>query len=260
MTISRTMAAAVFAGLTAFAIAGPASAQQTRYYDFSAQRWVQGTPTERAQVTQTQRAQARSTQTMPRPDARFARHQVQISTNEKPGTIIVDTGRKFLYYVEGNGQATRYGVGVGKEGFAWAGAATVGRKAEWPGWTPPAAMRKREAAKGRILPAYMAGGPDNPLGARALYLYRGGRDTLYRIHGTNQPWTIGQNMSSGCIRMMNEDVEHLYERVNNGAKVVVIGPNANSDNVYAETGVMRQAGGEGQRGGLFSQLFGSRVQ
>lgn len=151
----------------------------------------------------------------------FQRTQVNFATDEKPGTIIVDTDAKYLYFVEPGGTATRYGVGVGRDGFGWSGTVKVGRKAEWPGWTPPARMRARERAQGNIIPAYVEGGPNNPLGARALYLYRGGRDTIYRIHGTNQPWTIGQNMSSGCIRMMNEDVSHLYERAGVGTKVIV---------------------------------------
>ena len=167
----------------------------------------------------------------------FMRKRVRLETNEKPGTIIVDTSTKYLYYVEGNNKATRYGVGVGREGFGWSGTVNVGRKAKWPGWTPPASMRARERKKGRILPAYMPGGPDNPLGARALYLYRGGRDTIFRIHGTNQPWTIGQNMSSGCIRMMNQDVEHLYARADVGTKVIVIGPDGRgSSKIYKDKG------------------------
>lgn len=154
----------------------------------------------------------------------YMRTKVRLATDEAPGTVIVDTNNKFLYYVEGNNRATRYGIGVGREGFGWSGIVKVGRKAEWPSWTPPAEMRRREAKKGRILPVVQKGGIDNPLGARALYLYRGGRDTIFRIHGTNQPWTIGQNMSSGCIRMMNKDVEHLYERAGIGTKVIVVGP------------------------------------
>ena len=155
---------------------------------------------------------------------KFKRKVVRLTTDEKPGTIIIDTNNKFLYYVEGNNRATRYGVGVGREGFGWSGVVKIGRKAEWPEWRPPAEMRRREAAKGHILPVVQEGGPDNPLGARAMYLYKGGRDTIFRIHGTNQPWTIGLNMSSGCIRMMNHDVEHLYSNAPKGTKVVVIGP------------------------------------
>ena len=137
---------------------------------------------------------------------------------EKPGTIIIDTVQNFLFYVEEGGMARRYGVGTGKPGFEWAGTHKVTRKAEWPDWRPPAEMIARERAKGKIIPAYMPGGMENPLGARAMYL----GSTLYRIHGTNQPWTIGQAVSSGCIRMRNEDVVELYERVGVGTKVVVM--------------------------------------
>ena len=147
----------------------------------------------------------------------YRRQIVRYETNEKPGTIIVDTKAKHLYFVLDNGKAVRYGIGVGREGFTWTGKNRITRKAEWPGWTPPASMRAREKAKGRILPAYMPGGPNNPLGARAMYI----GTTLYRIHGTNQPWTIGQAMSSGCIRMANDDVKHLYSRVKVGTRVVV---------------------------------------
>ncbi|MEX3007125.1 L,D-transpeptidase [Hoeflea sp. TYP-13] len=143
---------------------------------------------------------------------------VAYESRHKPGTIIIDTPNRFLYLVLGNGQARRYGVGVGKPGFEWAGTHRITRKALWPDWRPPAQMIEREKKKGHYLPTYMAGGPDNPLGARALYL----GSTLYRIHGTNQPWTIGGAVSSGCIRMRNEDVVDLYERVGNGTKVIVI--------------------------------------
>ena len=153
---------------------------------------------------------------------KYKRRMVRFSTNEAPGTIIVDTDNKFLYYVEGRNRATRYGIGVGREGFGWSGVVKIGRKAEWPTWTPPAEMRRREAARGHILPAVQKGGPDNPLGARAMYLYKGGRDTIFRIHGTNAPWSIGSAVSSGCIRMRNEDVVDLYERVKVGTKVSVI--------------------------------------
>jgi lipoprotein-anchoring transpeptidase ErfK/SrfK len=158
------------------------------------------------------------------PAAKYKRKVVRLITNEKPGTIIVDTNNKYLYYIEGNNKATRYGIGVGREGFGWSGIVRVQRKAEWPSWTPPKAMIARERAKGHILPPFMEGGLDNPLGARALYLYHGRGDSGFRIHGTNQPWSIGLNMSSGCIRMMNKDVEHLYKRADIGSKVIVIGP------------------------------------
>nr|WP_245582471.1 L,D-transpeptidase [Neorhizobium lilium] len=162
---------------------------------------------------------------------KFKRRVVRFSTTETPGTIIVDTNNKFLYYVEGPNQATRYGIGVGREGYGWSGVVNIGRKEEWPTWTPPAEMRARERLAGHILPAVQKGGADNPLGARAMYLYKGGRDTIFRIHGTNQPWSIGLNMSSGCIRMMNKDVEDLYERASVGTKVVVVGPGNKQGNV-----------------------------
>jgi len=132
----------------------------------------------------------------------------------KAGTIVIDTNARFLYLVQNDGTARRYGVGVGKPGFEWAGTHKITRKAEWPDWRPPAEMRKRRPE----LPTFMAGGPDNPLGARALYL----GSTLYRIHGSNQPWSIGHAVSSGCIRMRNEDVMDLYERVRVGTRVYVI--------------------------------------
>lgn len=150
-------------------------------------------------------------------DPKFLPQEVAYDGPHTPGTIVIDTNAKFLYLVQDGQTALRYGVGVGKEGFSWRGTETITRKAEWPGWTPPAAMIAREKKKGRILPAHMPGGPENPLGARALYL----GSTLYRIHGTNAPWTIGQAVSSGCIRMRNEDVIDLYQRVKVGAKVVV---------------------------------------
>ncbi len=134
------------------------------------------------------------------------------------GTIIIKTPERALYFVEGNGMATRYAVGVGREGFQWGGVSTIVAKAEWPGWTPPKEMIVREAANGHFIPAHMDGGPGNPLGARAMYL--GGR--MYRIHGTNNEASIGGAVSSGCIRMMNADVIELYDRVKIGAKVYVI--------------------------------------
>lgn len=142
---------------------------------------------------------------------------VSFTENHPVGTIIIDTSERRLYHVLGGGKAMKYGIGVGREGFTWQGTNRITRKAEWPGWTPPEVMRRREAAKGRILPAYMKGGPDNPLGARAMYI----GSTIYRIHGTNQPWTIGKAMSSGCIRMANEDVTYLYEQAGVGTRVVV---------------------------------------
>ncbi|MBV9955612.1 MAG: L,D-transpeptidase [Pseudolabrys sp.] len=147
-------------------------------------------------------------------DPRLARQVVDYRTSEAPGTIVIDTPNTYLYYVLGNGKAVRYGIGVGREGFTWSGVKTVARKAEWPDWYPPQEMIDRQP----YLPRMTAGGPGNPLGARAMYL--GG--TVYRIHGTNNPATIGKQVSSGCIRMTNEDVQDLYERVKVGTKVVVL--------------------------------------
>lgn len=137
---------------------------------------------------------------------------------ERPGTVIVNTIERRLYLVLPNNEARRYAVGVGKPGFEWAGTHRVSRKAEWPSWTPPKEMIRREAAKGRTLPDFMPGGPGNPMGARALYL----GSSIYRIHGTNQDWSIGKAVSSGCIRMRNQDVMDLYDRVPVGARVKVI--------------------------------------
>jgi lipoprotein-anchoring transpeptidase ErfK/SrfK len=146
--------------------------------------------------------------------ARFKRTIVDYRTNEAPGTIVIDTPNTYLYLVLGNGKAMRYGIGVGREGFTWSGVQNISKKAEWPDWTPPPEMIERQP----YLPRFMAGGPGNPLGARAMYL--GG--SVYRIHGTNDPSTIGHRVSSGCIRLTNEDVSDLYSRVNLGTKVVVL--------------------------------------
>ena len=150
----------------------------------------------------------------------FLRQEVSYNGKEKAGTIVIDTSGHHLYYILGEGRAVRYGIGVGRDGFGWSGDVKIGRKAQWPGWTPPVSMQKRdpEAAKWA---AGMPGGITNPLGARAMYLYKGGRDTIYRIHGTNAPATIGRSMSSGCIRMFNHDVIDLYERAPVGTRVVV---------------------------------------
>ncbi|MDE2469311.1 MAG: L,D-transpeptidase [Bradyrhizobium sp.] len=145
---------------------------------------------------------------------RLQRAIVNLNTREAPGTVIIDTGNTTLYYVLGQGRAIRYGVGVGRQGFTWAGTQTISRKAEWPDWHPPAEMIARQP----YLPRFMAGGPGNPLGARAMYL----GTSEYRIHGTNDPTTIGKFVSSGCIRLTNADVEDLFSRVNVGTKVVVL--------------------------------------
>ena len=147
-------------------------------------------------------------------DPQYRKQVVEYDGKYAAGTIIIDTPQRFLYLVEGNGTATRYGIGVGRPGFTWAGMKAVTAKREWPDWRPPDEMLKRRPD----LPRFMPGGPDNPLGARAMYL----GSSLYRIHGSNEPWTIGTAVSSGCIRMRNEDVIDLYERVKVGTKVVVI--------------------------------------
>jgi lipoprotein-anchoring transpeptidase ErfK/SrfK len=147
-------------------------------------------------------------------DPKYLPQSVAYAGSHKAGTIVIDTPNRFLYLVEGDGRARRYGIGVGRPGFEWAGIKTITRKAEWPDWRPPAEMLKRRPD----LPRYMAGGPENPMGARGLYL----GSSLYRIHGTNEPHTIGQAVSSGCIRMRNEDVTDLYERVRVGTRVVVM--------------------------------------
>jgi lipoprotein-anchoring transpeptidase ErfK/SrfK len=147
-------------------------------------------------------------------DPRFRRQMVAYSTNEAPGTVVIDTSHTVLYLVLSNGQAIRYGIGVGREGFTWSGVKTIARKAEWPDWYPPQEMVARQP----YLPRFTAGGPGNPLGARAMYL----GSSEYRIHGTNDPSTIGKQVSSGCIRLTNDDVTDLYERVHVGAKVIVL--------------------------------------
>jgi lipoprotein-anchoring transpeptidase ErfK/SrfK len=149
----------------------------------------------------------------------FRRHIVSYERKEQPGSILIDTDARYLYYVLPGGKAIRYGVTVGDEALAWSGVAKVGRMTEWPSWTPTAEIKKRLE-----VPDYVGPGPQNPMGARALYLFEGNKDTLYRIHGTNQPEYIGQAISSGCIRMTNEDVIDLYNRVKPGAVVVVMAP------------------------------------
>jgi lipoprotein-anchoring transpeptidase ErfK/SrfK len=160
--------------------------------------------------------------------ARLKRQIVSYPSREAPGTVIIDTPNTYLYYVLGGGQAIRYGIGVGRDGFTWSGVQSVTKKAEWPDWTPPPEMIARQP----YLPRHMAGGPGNPLGARAMYL--GG--TVYRIHGTNAPQTIGTQVSSGCIRLTNEDVSDLYSRVNVGTKVIVLPMDRRADNADGKRG------------------------
>ncbi len=150
-------------------------------------------------------------------DPKYARQTVEYKGPEKPGSIVVDIDERMLYLVQPEGKAIRYGVGVGKQGFSWRGVASVGRKGVWPAWSPTKTMVGIKPD----LPRHMEAGLDNPLGARALYLHQNGADTLFRIHGTNEPWSIGEQVSSGCVRMLNEDVADLYERVPVGTTVYV---------------------------------------
>jgi lipoprotein-anchoring transpeptidase ErfK/SrfK len=152
-----------------------------------------------------------------RMDAKYARQTVEYEGSEKPGSIVVDIDERLLYLVQPDGKAIRYGVGVGRQGFSWKGVASVGRKGVWPAWSPTKTMVGIKPD----LPRFREAGLDNPLGARALYLYQDGHDILFRIHGTNEPWSIGEQMSSGCVRMLNEDVADLYDRVPVGTTVYV---------------------------------------
>ena len=186
-----------------------AQAEMQTFYDTALQKFVSYD----VQAVMARGAQAKGASYSPIP-----RETVSYDGPYSAGTIIVNTTERRLYLVEDNGKALKYGIGVGREGFTWQGSDRISRKAEWPGWTPPDVMIAREKAKGRILPAYIKGGIGNPLGARALYI--GAR--IYRIHGSNEPWTIGQAVSSGCIRLTNNDITDLYDRVKVGTKVVVL--------------------------------------
>jgi lipoprotein-anchoring transpeptidase ErfK/SrfK len=190
--------------------------QQPQYQQQYQPAYQQQAPYQQEPVYQEQRQQAYAPAEPARHsvDPKFNKQVVAYSGRETPGTIVIDTPSKFLYLVQDNGSAVRYGIGVGRPGFTWAGVKTISMKKEWPSWTPPAEMLKRRPD----LPRFMEGGPENPLGARAMYL----GSTLYRIHGSNEPWTIGTSVSSGCIRMRNEDVIDLYNRVKVGTRVVVI--------------------------------------
>lgn len=154
-------------------------------------------------------------------DPRFRRQRVQYDGNERPGTIVVSVSDRYLYAVEEGGYATRYGVAVGEEGLTFKGKAKIGNKAEWPSWTPTARMIKRKPRLAQYANG-VPGGENNPLGARALYLYQGGHDTMFRLHGTNEPWLIGTAVSNGCIRLTNEDIIELYDRTPVGTQVLVI--------------------------------------
>jgi lipoprotein-anchoring transpeptidase ErfK/SrfK len=213
--LGTEMRALVRSGLTAIIVTVMAGAMALP--SMAQQRFEQGwrfAPPPGVTLTEQKPRHALMLQGNARVHPQYLRQVVRYATNERSGTIVVDTRSHFLYFVLGDGRALRYGIGVARDGFEWSGSHQVTRKAEWPGWTPPAEMRKRQPG----LPAHMEGGPNNPLGARALYL----GSTLYRIHGTNEPWSIGQNVSSGCIRMTNADVTDLYERVKLNTKVVVL--------------------------------------
>ena len=196
--IKRTIAL-VFAALTSVAMVTPSFA--ALIYVPEVDRFVEGGMAGLSPTNSSNRGSS------------IRRTTVDYETKYKPGTIVVETSERRLYFVLDDGKAIKYGIGVGRDGFRWSGTHTITRKAEWPGWTPPPQMRKRVPG----LPAYMEGGPDNPLGARALYI----GSTLYRLHGTSEPWTIGQAVSSGCIRLTNDDIIDLYDRVTVGSRVVV---------------------------------------
>lgn len=203
LTFVKTMAAA------AFLVAAHGSAQAAKKEG----EWYRNPTTGAMEQYRATRAGRYASNKSP-----IRKRAVRFDPKYSPGTILIDTSERRLYYVMKRGRAMKYGIGVGRDGFTWSGTHRITRKAEWPGWTPPATMIRRvKRETGKTLKGYYPGGPNNPLGARALYI----GSTIYRIHGTNQPWTIGQAMSSGCIRLANDDVEDLYARVNIGAKVIV---------------------------------------
>jgi lipoprotein-anchoring transpeptidase ErfK/SrfK len=215
LTTRRAAFALSALAIGTFAFSASATAAPLPLFPFIMTPPVQSAP----QATVPQDDEDRNVTELP---ARLKRQVVSYTTREAPGTIIIDTPNTYLYLVMGSGQAMRYGIGVGRDGFTWSGVQSITKKAEWPNWTPPAEMIARQP----YLPRFMAGGPGNPLGARAMYL--GG--TIYRIHGTNAPGTIGTHVSSGCIRLTNEDVADLYSRVNVGTKVIVLPMDRRADN------------------------------
>jgi len=222
--LKRNSRRAAFGALAfaAMAFPGAASAAPLQLFPF-----ILTPPAPMAQP-QVQAAPSEDEDTVTELPARLKRQIVSYASREAPGTVIIDTPNTYLYYVLGGGKAIRYGIGVGRDGFTWSGVQSVTKKAEWPDWTPPPEMIARQP----YLPRHMAGGPGNPLGARAMYL--GG--TVYRIHGTNAPGTIGTHVSSGCIRLTNEDVTDLYSRVNVGTKVIVLPMDRRADNLDARRG------------------------
>jgi lipoprotein-anchoring transpeptidase ErfK/SrfK len=211
-TFLRMTLAAAALGLATPAVPAQQAMAKTQIYDPKSRKWVN---------YDSRKAREYYSRNKQQPPEAFRMQAVKFRTAEKAGTIIIDGNQHYLYLVQPGGQAIRYGIGVGRDGFGWAGIVRVGRMAEWPTWTPPAEMVARDE-KARKWAAGMPGGTDNPLGARALYLYEGDQDTIYRIHGTPEPWTIGLDVSSGCIRMRNDDITDLHARIEVGAKVIVL--------------------------------------
>jgi len=222
LSIRRTAAALGALAIGALGFSASAAAAPVQLFPFILTPPVQSPPPQQQVAPQDDEGTAAE---LP---ARLKRQLVSYATREAPGTIVIDTPNTYLYYVIGGGQAIRYGIGVGRDGFTWSGVQSITKKAEWPNWTPPAEMIARQP----YLPRFMAGGPGNPLGARAMYL--GG--TVYRIHGTNAPSTIGTHVSSGCIRLTNEDVADLYSRVNVGTKVIVLPMDRRADSLDSKRG------------------------
>lgn len=210
--IGMSIASAAAIALPSAAIPAEQAMAKTQIYDPKTRKWVN---------YDSRKAREYYSRNKKQPPEAFRMQAVRFRTAEKPGTIIIDGNQHYLYLVQSGGSAIRYGIAVGRDGFGWAGIVKVGRTAEWPVWTPPPEMVKRDE-KARKWAAGMPGGPDNPLGARALYLYEGNEDTIYRIHGTPEPWTIGLDVSSGCIRMRNDDIVDLHSRIKVGAKVIVL--------------------------------------
>ena len=219
----RTAAAFGALAIGVFAFSGSAAAVPLQLLPF-----ITSSPAEQIRPAPQVAPPRRDESTAVEMPARLKRQIVGYATREAPGTVVIDTPNTYLYYVLGGGQAIRYGIGVGRDGFTWSGVQSISKKAEWPNWTPPAEMIARQP----YLPRFMAGGPGNPLGARAMYL--GG--TVYRIHGTNAPGTIGTHVSSGCIRLTNEDVADLYSRVNVGTRVIVLSMERRADNTDGKRG------------------------
>lgn len=211
-------------------VANAAKFEPLYYYDRKKRRWVKTRKAQPRTIVKRSLAPARQETVEKKSaskkefelDPKYYPQTVSYQTSQAPGTIVIETGTRFLYLVGSGGFARRYGVGVGRQALAWSGSAKIMRKAEWPRWTPTAGMIRREPEKYLKYKDGVKGGPKNPLGARALYLYKGKRDTLFRIHGTTAPWTIGSARSNGCIRMVNDHVIDLYQRVPIGTKVVVI--------------------------------------